>query len=173
MPVTMWTFVIGGAALAGFPLVTAGFWSKDEILADAWAEAAHSPVVLFVLVALSGSGGCNSGDVCDIRFSEFLNGTSEETQDSEWQCENGGVIVFTIAFFSDGFGVRSDAGDFEWEQTKCKEVDLETLALEQATLDRIEGGVREVAGVTVGTLSFRQTSDELGDLTVSCNLVLF
>ncbi len=128
---------------------------------------------VIVLVAISGSGGCNSGDVCDIRFNEFLNGTSLETQDSEWQCENGGVIVFTIGFFSDGTVVRSDAGDFEWEQTKCREVELETLALEQATLDRIEGGVREVSGVTIGSLSFRQTSDELGDLTVVCNLVLF
>ena len=32
LPVTYWTFVIGGLALAGFPL-TAGFFSKDEILA--------------------------------------------------------------------------------------------------------------------------------------------
>lgn len=130
---------------------------------------------LFViaLVALSGSGGCNSGEVCDIRFTEFLNGTSGETQDSEWQCENGGVVVFTIAFFSDGTGVRSDAGDFDWEQTKCREVELETVELEQATLDRIEGGVQEVAGVIVGSLSFRQTSDDLGDLTVACSLVVF
>lgn len=36
MPVTFWTFLIGGLSLSGFPLVTAGFWSKDEILADAW-----------------------------------------------------------------------------------------------------------------------------------------
>ena len=36
MPRTGWTFIIGGAALSGFPLITAGFWSKDEILADAW-----------------------------------------------------------------------------------------------------------------------------------------
>jgi NADH-quinone oxidoreductase subunit L len=35
MPITFWTFLIGGFALSGFPLVTAGFWSKDEILADA------------------------------------------------------------------------------------------------------------------------------------------
>lgn len=34
MPITFWTFVIGGLALSGFPLVTAGFWSKDEILAS-------------------------------------------------------------------------------------------------------------------------------------------
>ena len=36
MPKTGWTFIIGAAALSGFPLITAGFWSKDEILADAW-----------------------------------------------------------------------------------------------------------------------------------------
>ncbi|MBK9124497.1 MAG: NADH-quinone oxidoreductase subunit L [Chloroflexi bacterium] len=36
IPVTFYTFVIGGLSLAGFPLLTAGFWSKDEILADAW-----------------------------------------------------------------------------------------------------------------------------------------
>ncbi|MEZ4831504.1 MAG: NADH-quinone oxidoreductase subunit L [Caldilineaceae bacterium] len=39
MPRTGWTFIIGGLALSGFPLVTAGFWSKDEILAVAWGDA--------------------------------------------------------------------------------------------------------------------------------------
>ncbi len=46
MPVTFWTFLIGGFALSGFPILTAGFWSKDEILADAWA---HMPAVFIVL----------------------------------------------------------------------------------------------------------------------------
>ena len=46
MPITYWTFLIGGLALAGFPLVTAGFWSKDEILADSWA---HAPLVFWTL----------------------------------------------------------------------------------------------------------------------------
>lgn len=36
MPITGWTFIIGGLALSGFPFVTAGFWSKDEILSSAW-----------------------------------------------------------------------------------------------------------------------------------------
>ena len=31
MPVTHWTFLIGAAALAGFPLLS-GFWSKDQII---------------------------------------------------------------------------------------------------------------------------------------------
>ncbi len=36
IPVTFIAFLIGGLSLSGFPIVTAGFWSKDEILADAW-----------------------------------------------------------------------------------------------------------------------------------------
>ncbi len=43
MPITALTFIAGGLALSGFPLVTAGFWSKDEILSDAWANG-HSLV---------------------------------------------------------------------------------------------------------------------------------
>jgi NADH-quinone oxidoreductase subunit L len=38
MPLVFWTFVIGAASLAGLPLVTAGFYSKDMILAAAWAH---------------------------------------------------------------------------------------------------------------------------------------
>jgi NADH-quinone oxidoreductase subunit L len=49
MPITFWTFLIGGFALSGFPLITAGFWSKDEILADAFAH--NLPV--FVTLALA------------------------------------------------------------------------------------------------------------------------
>jgi NADH-quinone oxidoreductase subunit L len=49
MPLTFWTFLIGGLALSGFPLVTAGFWSKDEILADAFAH--NLPVFLTLALA--------------------------------------------------------------------------------------------------------------------------
>jgi NADH-quinone oxidoreductase subunit L len=45
MPITFWTFVAGGFALSGFPLITAGFWSKDEILAHAWDEFLHEGLV--------------------------------------------------------------------------------------------------------------------------------
>ena len=38
LPLTFWTFLIASAALAGFPLVTAGFYSKDAILFHAWAS---------------------------------------------------------------------------------------------------------------------------------------
>ncbi len=43
LPLAFWTFLAGGASLAGFPLVTAGFYSKEEILAGAWSAAAGGP----------------------------------------------------------------------------------------------------------------------------------
>jgi NADH-quinone oxidoreductase subunit L len=56
MPVTFITFLIGGLSLSGFPLITAGFWSKDEILADAWlgtTEGHGLAALVFVLLALA------------------------------------------------------------------------------------------------------------------------
>jgi len=43
LPGVWWVFLIGGAALAGFPLVTAGFYSKDLILWEAWASPKGHP----------------------------------------------------------------------------------------------------------------------------------
>lgn len=37
LPVIYWTFLIGAASLAALPLVTAGFYSKDQILWLSWA----------------------------------------------------------------------------------------------------------------------------------------
>jgi NADH-quinone oxidoreductase subunit L len=50
MPVTFATFLIGGLALSGFPLVTAGFWSKDEILAHAFGT---DQLIIFAALALA------------------------------------------------------------------------------------------------------------------------
>lgn len=36
LPLTYWTFLVGSLALAGFPL-TAGFFSKDDILVSSWS----------------------------------------------------------------------------------------------------------------------------------------
>jgi NADH-quinone oxidoreductase subunit L len=37
LPVVYWTFLVGAASLAALPLLTAGFYSKDQILWLAWA----------------------------------------------------------------------------------------------------------------------------------------
>jgi NADH-quinone oxidoreductase subunit L len=52
MPQTFWTFLIGGLALSGFPLLTAGFWSKDEILAEAFVGGTAGTIV-FITLALA------------------------------------------------------------------------------------------------------------------------
>ncbi len=50
MPITFWTFLFGGLALSGFPLVTAGFWSKDEIFAEAWFHWTQDSDILSLII---------------------------------------------------------------------------------------------------------------------------
>lgn len=45
-PATLMMFLVGGASLVGFPLLTAGFWSKDAILA--WTYT-NNPTVFWLL----------------------------------------------------------------------------------------------------------------------------
>jgi NADH-quinone oxidoreductase subunit L len=52
MPVTFWTFLAGGLALSGFPLVTAGFWSKEAILGGALNGGYLAVFVALALAAL-------------------------------------------------------------------------------------------------------------------------
>ena len=44
LPVTYWTFLVGSLALAGFPL-TAGFFSKDELLVSAWSSGSLGQIL--------------------------------------------------------------------------------------------------------------------------------
>jgi NADH-quinone oxidoreductase subunit L len=57
MPITFWTFLIGGMALSGLPFITAGFWSKDEIFAEGWyvwtQDGNIMGLVAFVVLALT------------------------------------------------------------------------------------------------------------------------
>jgi NADH-quinone oxidoreductase subunit L len=43
LPVTFWTFLAGAASLSALPLVTAGFYSKDLILWQAWSSKSGGP----------------------------------------------------------------------------------------------------------------------------------
>ncbi|HEX3982645.1 MAG TPA: NADH-quinone oxidoreductase subunit L [Acidisoma sp.] len=45
IPVAFWSFLIGSAALAALPLVTAGFYSKEAILSGAWADGTSGRVL--------------------------------------------------------------------------------------------------------------------------------
>ena len=51
MPLTGWSMVLGAAALAGIPF-TAGFWSKDEILGQAFAHGQYLIYAVGLFAAL-------------------------------------------------------------------------------------------------------------------------
>ncbi|MEX1240587.1 MAG: NADH-quinone oxidoreductase subunit L [Cyclobacteriaceae bacterium] len=53
LPVIYWTFLIGSASLAAVPFITAGFYSKDQILWLAWAGEKGN--IWFYLAALIGA----------------------------------------------------------------------------------------------------------------------
>ena len=53
LPVIYWTFLIGAASLAALPLITAGFYSKDQILWLAWAGEKGN--TWFFMAALTGA----------------------------------------------------------------------------------------------------------------------
>src|SRR3954468_1138685 len=53
MPVVFWTFLAGSAALAALPFVTAGFFSKDQILFYSWTAGNGHPILW--VVALLGA----------------------------------------------------------------------------------------------------------------------
>src|SRR5438105_558382 len=52
LPITFWTFLIGTLSITGFPIVTAGFWSKDEIIRAA-LSAAGSEFFLGILALIT------------------------------------------------------------------------------------------------------------------------
>jgi NADH-quinone oxidoreductase subunit L len=43
LPLTFWTFLIAGCSLAGLPLITAGYFSKDLIIWSAWSAPDGNP----------------------------------------------------------------------------------------------------------------------------------
>ncbi len=45
LPVAFWTFSAGGCALAGLPFITAGFFSKDLIISQAWSAQGGHPAL--------------------------------------------------------------------------------------------------------------------------------
>jgi NADH-quinone oxidoreductase subunit L len=45
LPVVFWTFLIASGALSAFPLISAGFYSKDQIIWYAWSSKSGNPLL--------------------------------------------------------------------------------------------------------------------------------
>ncbi len=53
LPVAFWTFLAGGCALAGLPFISAGYFSKDLIIWDAWSAQGGHPA--FWIAGMAGA----------------------------------------------------------------------------------------------------------------------
>ncbi len=100
MPITFWTFLIGGFALSGFPLVTAGFWSKDEILADAFAHG-HWTILATLSIAALMTAFYTMRQITLTFFGEPRTKEAEHAHETPW------TMTLPLAFlsvFAVGFG---------------------------------------------------------------------
>jgi NADH-quinone oxidoreductase subunit L len=99
MPITFWTFLIGGLALSGFPLVTAGFWSKDEILAEAFGTG-RMLVFLVLAVAALMTAFYTMRQITMTFLGEPRTRSAEHAQETTWTMTLPLVVlaVFAVAF---------------------------------------------------------------------------
>ena len=100
MPITFWTFLIGGFALSGFPLVTAGFWSKDEIFADAFANG-HMGVFITLALAAFLTAFYTMRQITLTFLGEPRTKEAEHAQETPWTMTTPLVV---LAFFAVTYG---------------------------------------------------------------------
>jgi len=100
MPITFWTFLIGGFALSGFPLVTAGFWSKDEILADAFANG-HLTIFITLAVAAFMTAFYTMRQITLTFLGEARTKEAEHAQENKWTMTAPLVV---LSFFAVTYG---------------------------------------------------------------------
>src|ERR1041385_2794973 len=99
MPITFWTFLIGGFALSGFPVLTAGFWSKDEIFADAFVNG-HYLVFITLAVAAFLTAFYTMRQIALTFLGEPRTEEAEHAQETPWTMTTPLVIlaIFAVAY---------------------------------------------------------------------------
>lgn len=117
-------------------------------------------VIALLLLSFPGCGGGSSE--CAFDPDDFTNGTSSETQGSQWNCTSSGSS-FSFVLFDDGTGVSSALGSFTWTESACRSVDVVASGSTYLIRD-LEGSIAD------GTGSFRQTNPNGSQLTATCTL---
>jgi NADH-quinone oxidoreductase subunit L len=104
MPITFWTFLIGGFALSGFPIITAGFWSKDEILADAFG---HGHIFVFLTLAFAAflTAFYTMRQITLTFLGEPRTKEAEHAQETPWTMTSPLVILSIFAVIAGWVGI--------------------------------------------------------------------
>jgi NADH-quinone oxidoreductase subunit L len=100
MPITFWTFLIGGFALAGFPVLTAGFWSKDEIFAEAFGNG-HWVVFITLALAAFLTAFYTMRQITLTFFGAPRTKASEHASENTWTMT---IPLILLAIFAVGYG---------------------------------------------------------------------
>jgi NADH-quinone oxidoreductase subunit L len=100
MPITFWTFLIGGFALSGFPVLTAGFWSKDEIFAEAFGNG-HLVVFIVLAVAAFLTAFYTMRQITLTFFGEPRTRAAVHASETTWSMT---IPLIMLAVFAVGFG---------------------------------------------------------------------
>ena len=100
MPITFWTFLVGGFALSGFPLITAGFWSKDEIFADAWGHG-HTAVFITLAFAAFLTAFYTMRQITLTFFGEPRTKEAEHAKETPWTMT---LPLIILSIFAVGYG---------------------------------------------------------------------
>ena len=99
MPITFWTFLIGGFALSGFPLLTAGFWSKDEILASTFNG--HMAVFVTLAIAAFLTAFYTMRQITLTFLGEPRTDVAEHAQETKWTMT---LPLIVLSVFAIGYG---------------------------------------------------------------------
>ncbi len=100
MPITFWTFLIGGLALSGFPVLTAGFWSKDEIFAEAFGNG-HLAVFIVLAIAAFFTAFYTMRQITLTFFGEPRTKAAEHASETPWTML---LPLIVLAVFAIGYG---------------------------------------------------------------------
>lgn len=107
MPVTFWTFLIGGLALSGFPLVTAGFWSKDEILSGAFKNGEMGVFITLAITALL-TAFYTARQITLVFLGKPRTKAAEHAHESKWTMTLPLAILSVFAIGAGWVGIPAD-----------------------------------------------------------------
>jgi len=106
MPITFWTFLIGGMALSGLPFITAGFWSKDEILLDGWL---HAPAVFWMLaIAALLTAFYTTRQIIMTFYGKPRTGAAAHAHESAWTMTTPLIILSFFAIVAGWINIPSE-----------------------------------------------------------------
>jgi len=160
MPITFWTFLLGGFALSGFPLFTAGFWSKDEIFADAFAHHQYWVLAVLGLAALL-TAFYTMRQITLTFLGEPRTKAAEHAQETHWTMT---VPLMVLAFFAVTYGwagipekfplIGGLTPNFFHEYVK-ESIAVELAVIEFSFIPLLISIIVSLGGLTLGWLVYR------------------